>query len=195
MTINPDKIWARGIGALAIAAATVALAGCSLLGQATGGGTGTDDGGDGEGTDTSAFAIKVGDCLNDADVSGEVETVPVIACTEPHDSEAYASIIMDDGDFPGADEVDTQAQDGCLGAFEGYVGAELRRLEVRDLVLLPHRGHLGQRGPRDPLRALRPGRPDDRFGEGHRPVNLVRGSGARLGGHPLIPGERRGAHP
>ena len=123
MTINPDKIWARGIGALAIAAATVALAGCSLLGQVNGGGTGTDDGGDGEGTDTSAFAIKVGDCLNDADVSGEVETVPVIACTEPHDSEAYASIIMDDGDFPGADEVDTQAQDGCLGAFEGYVGA------------------------------------------------------------------------
>lgn len=121
MTINPDKIWARGIGALAIAAATVALAGCSLLGQVTDGGNGGSTG-DGEGTDTSAFEIKVGDCLNDGDVSGEVESVPVVECTEPHDSEAYASIIMDDGDFPGADEVDTQAQDGCLAAFEGYVG-------------------------------------------------------------------------
>lgn len=121
MTINPDKIWARGFSALAIAAATVALAGCSLLGQAGGGGTGTDTG-DGEGTDTSAFEIKVGDCINDADVSGTVETVPIVACTEPHDSEAYASIIMDDGDFPGAEAVDSQAQSGCLDAFEGYVG-------------------------------------------------------------------------
>jgi hypothetical protein len=121
MTINPDKIWARGIGAVAVAAATVALAGCSLLGQVTGGGGGST--GNGDGTDTSAFAIQVGDCINDADVSGEVETVPVVACTEPHDSEAFASIIMDDGDFPGQDAVDTAAQDGCLAAFEGYVGS------------------------------------------------------------------------
>jgi hypothetical protein len=123
MTINPDKIWARGFSAIAIAAATVALAGCSLLGQSGGGGTGTDTG-DGEGTDTSAFAIKVGDCINDADVSGSVESVPVVDCSEPHDSEAYASIIMDDGDFPGADEVDSQSQDGCLAAFADYVGTD-----------------------------------------------------------------------
>ncbi len=55
-----------------------------------GGGIGTDTG-DGEGTDTSAFAIKVGDCINDADVSASVESVPVVDCAEPHDSEAYAS--------------------------------------------------------------------------------------------------------
>jgi hypothetical protein len=122
VSITPDKLLARGLGALAVAAAAVALAGCSFL-PGGGGTTGGDGGGgDGEGTDTSAFAIKVGDCINDADVSGEVETVPIVPCTEPHDSEAYASIIMDDGDFPGPDAVDTAAQDGCLGAYEGYVG-------------------------------------------------------------------------
>jgi hypothetical protein len=122
MKINPDKIWARSLTALAIGAATVALAGCSLLGQVTGGGDTGGDTGTGEGTDTDAFSIKVGDCLNDASVSDEVSSVPVIACTEPHDSEAYASIIMPDGDFPGEDAVTSAAEDGCLAEFEGYVG-------------------------------------------------------------------------
>lgn len=54
----------------------------------------------------------MGGCLNDGDVSGEVDTVPVVDCSDPHDSESYASIIMDEGDFPGADEVDTQSEDG-----------------------------------------------------------------------------------
>jgi hypothetical protein len=121
MKINPEKIWARSLAAMAIGAATVALAGCSLLGQ-VGGGTGTDDGGTGEGTDTDAFSIKVGDCLNDASVAEEVTSVPVIECSEAHDSEAYASIIMPDGDFPGDDAVTTAAEDGCLAEFEGYVG-------------------------------------------------------------------------
>ena len=124
MKINPEKIWARSLVAIAIGAATVALAGCSLLGQNGGGGNDSDGGdtGTGEGTDTDAFAIKVGDCLNDATVSDEVSSVPVVDCSEAHDSEAYASIIMPDGDFPGEDAVTAAAEDGCLAEFEGYVG-------------------------------------------------------------------------
>ena len=124
MKINPEKIWARSLTAIAIGAATVALAGCSLLGQ-PGGNGGDGDGGDpgtGEGTDTDAFSIKVGDCLNDAEVAEEVSSVPVVDCSEPHDSEAYASIMMPDGDFPGGDAVTAAAQEGCLAEFEGYVG-------------------------------------------------------------------------
>jgi hypothetical protein len=124
MKINSEKIWARSLMAIAIGAATVALAGCSLLGQAGGnGGNGGDDGGDGgTGTDTDAFSIKVGDCLNDASVSEEVSSVPVVDCAEPHDSEAYASIMMPDGDFPGEDAVTAAAEEGCLAEFQGYVG-------------------------------------------------------------------------
>lgn len=117
MTIKPDKTWIRGLSAAGVVvAAAIALTGCSLINQVTGGGT-TEDG-----TQTSAFSIKVGDCLNDGDLTGEVETVPVVACTEPHDSEAYASIILNGATFPGADVVDQEAQDGCLEAFEPYVG-------------------------------------------------------------------------
>lgn len=125
MKITTEKIWARSLTAIAIGAATVALAGCSLLGQVGGNGDGGDtgtDGGTGEGTDTDAFAIKVGDCLNDASVSEEVSSVPVIDCSEPHDSEAYASIMMPDGDFPGEEAVTAAAEEGCLAEFEGYVG-------------------------------------------------------------------------
>lgn len=120
MTITQDKILARGLSAIAVAAAAVALAGCSLLNGVTGGGNGGAV--EGEGTDTSAFAIQVGDCLNDASAGDQVETIPVVACTEPHDSEVYAEIILDDGSFPGDDAVTTEAEDGCFAAFEGYVG-------------------------------------------------------------------------
>ncbi len=110
----------RGIlAAITLGAASVALAGCSLIGGLTGTGTST-----GEGTDTDVFTIKVGDCLNDGDAGGEVSTVPTVDCAEPHDSEAYASIIMDDGDFPGTEAVDDQAVSGCTAEFAPFVGLD-----------------------------------------------------------------------
>ncbi len=115
-------VLGRSLAALAIGTASIALAGCSLLGNITGGGS-TDTGTDtATGTDTDVFTIAVGDCLNDGDVTGEVSTVKSVDCAEPHDSEAFASIIMDDGDFPGTDAVDSQAIEDCTAAFASFVG-------------------------------------------------------------------------
>lgn len=118
-----DKIWKRSLLALTVGAASLALAGCSLLGGA-GTGTGVDPQ-PGAGENTDVFTIQVGDCLNDAGSEGEeVSEVPTVPCTEPHDSEAYASIIMDDGDFPGQQAANDQAVADCTIEFNAFVGLD-----------------------------------------------------------------------
>jgi hypothetical protein len=65
----------------------------------------------------------VGDCLNDASVNGEVSTVPIVDCSTPHDSEAYFSDSLAEGDFPGDDAVKQGAETICGPAFADFVGA------------------------------------------------------------------------
>lgn len=119
MTITSEKVRNRILAALTVGAAVVALSGCSLLGNVTNNPIDLDPS---DGTDTDVFTIKVGDCLNDGGSSGEVSSVPTIDCAEPHDSEAYASIMIPDGDYPGEDAVLTQADTECAAEFASYVG-------------------------------------------------------------------------
>lgn len=119
MTITSDKVWSRTLAAVTVGAAAILLSGCSLLGNVTNNPVDLDPS---DGTDTDVFTIKVGDCLNDGTATGEVSSVPTIDCAEPHDSEAYASIILPDGDYPGEDAVLTQADTDCASEFATYVG-------------------------------------------------------------------------
>lgn len=120
MTTTTPAILRRTLTVLAVGTASLALAGCSLLGNITGG---TDTPAEpGTGTDVDVFTIAVGDCLNDGGVDGEVSTVETIDCAQPHDSEAYASILMDDGEFPGDTVVDDFAIEQCTAAFADFVG-------------------------------------------------------------------------
>jgi hypothetical protein len=121
MSMTLEKFLRRALAVTAVGAASVALAGCSLMG---GGGptAGNDDPSDG-GEDTDVFTIKVGDCLNDGGAEGEVSTVEKIDCASPHDSEAFASVMLEDGDFPGDSELVSQADAICTGEeFENFVG-------------------------------------------------------------------------
>ena len=120
MTLTSDKVLKRTITLLTIGAASLALAGCSLLGNVTGGGTTGGDTGTDQGDDV--FSIEVGDCLNDADVTGEVSAVPIVDCAEPHDSEAFYAEDLADGDYPGEDEVNSQADGICSQPFIDFVG-------------------------------------------------------------------------
>lgn len=119
MTRLSEKLWTRTLATFVVGAAAVALSGCSFLNNVTNNPIDLDPS---DGTDTDVFAIKVGDCLNDASATDEVSSVPIIACSEPHDSEAIASIILPDGDFPGQDAVIAQADEDCLTEFESFVG-------------------------------------------------------------------------
>ena len=122
-----EKTWSRTLAVLTLGAATFALAGCSLLGNV--GGTDTDTP-TGNGTDTDVFTIAVGDCLNDGGVEGEVSSVKKIDCSEPHDSEAFASIIMDDGDFPGDTAVADQSVADCTTEFDAFVGLDYQSSQL-----------------------------------------------------------------
>lgn len=119
--------WRRALAIVTVAAAGAALSGCSLLETFTGGSTPTrDDSGEVvEGSDnTNVFTLQVGDCLNDATAAETVETIPTVPCSEPHDSEIYASIIMSGDTFPGTEAVIAEADAACLDAFPGFVGID-----------------------------------------------------------------------
>jgi hypothetical protein len=95
---------------LAVACATLALSGCSLLGVEVP-----------EGEDV--FSLAVADCLADADVPDEVTTVRVVDCALPHDSEIFARTTADDTTFPGADVLEARLVEFCRGeAFTDFVG-------------------------------------------------------------------------
>lgn len=127
MTIACSASWTRALAITTVAVAGLALSGCSLLNQLNGGETPTrDDSGeviDGNDT-TDVFTLQVGDCLNDATASETVETIPTVPCAEPHDSEIYASIMIDGDTFPGSDAVTAEADAACLEAFSGFAGVE-----------------------------------------------------------------------
>lgn len=71
---------------------------------------------------TDAFALQVGDCLNDATAAGEVTSVPTVPCDEPHDSEVYATFALGESDYLGEELVVGKAESLCLPAFEEFVG-------------------------------------------------------------------------
>ena len=100
----------RALSAVILAVAAVSLAGCSLL-------TGVPDG------EQDVFSIEIGDCLNDQSVSDEVTSVPIVECSEPHDSEAFARTDSTSESFPGADVLFDELDTFCQGdAFTEFVG-------------------------------------------------------------------------
>lgn len=105
-----------------IALAALTLSGCSSTLQDLANVFKDDTVVEGDGDSQDIFTIEVGDCINDSLAGESVTTVPTVACTELHDSEAYKSIILDDGDFPGDTDVQSQAEDGCAAAFEDFIG-------------------------------------------------------------------------
>lgn len=66
--------------------------------------------------------LEVGMCLNDANLTGRVTSIPLVDCDEPHDSEVYAIEALAEGPYPGDDEVFRLADEVCLDAYEPYVG-------------------------------------------------------------------------
>ena len=81
--------------------------------------------------------IEVGTCFNDASDAGTLEytDLPVVDCDEPHDNEVYHLFDAPGGAaYPGDQEIASVTEQGCLGAFEAYVG---RPYTESSLLILP----------------------------------------------------------
>jgi hypothetical protein len=104
-----------------VAASAVFLVGCLDLDDDDT--TRDDTGSIVEGGDIGAFSIQIGDCIG-ADVGVEVESVQGVPCDSPHQYEVYHrfEIASEDSVYPGQSVIDTEAEQGCLAAFEGFVG-------------------------------------------------------------------------
>ena len=126
----------RLLAATSIAIIGLALSGCSVDREPTEAPSSTA--GPSRATDDmTAEDLSVGDCLNDADLSGIVTSVPVVPCSEPHDSEAYAEFDLAEGPYPGTDEIDAKANEGCVEAFTAFVGIPFNESDLEYSFYLP----------------------------------------------------------
>ena len=68
-------------------------------------------------------SLGVGDCFTAGDAY-EIENVPVVDCSEEHDSELFATVdaVALGPSYPGEDFLFEWAFEECLVEFEGYVG-------------------------------------------------------------------------
>lgn len=124
---RPASPAARRLTALALAATTaLVLSSCAVLDTSGSSKEPPRDEADGKITETAdadVFAIKVGDCLNSAGLGeGEINTVPVVPCSDPHDGEVYAETTLPSGEFPGEDPVAQQADAFCYDQFSPFIG-------------------------------------------------------------------------
>lgn len=128
----------RGTHLLTVVTAALAVvaSGCGLLG---GGG--------------NVFDLAVGDCFDRNAASGEISDVPIVDCAEPHDSEAFHTFEVGDGEYPGDDALRAQAEEQCLPAFAEYVGVEYANSRLDVFPITPTEGSWAE-GDREVVCAL-----------------------------------------
>jgi hypothetical protein len=74
-----------------------------------------------------AFQMHVGDCFDDGSTfaadNNEVDSVPGVPCSKPHDNEVYAVFDVSVANFPG-ERMGDVAHDACLERFEAFVSKD-----------------------------------------------------------------------
>ena len=124
----------------AVGAATlllVGLSGCSALLGPSEPERDAETGEVTEASDADVFALRVGDCMNSADAGDEVSSMPTVPCSEPHDSEIYASTVLEEGEYPGDESISETAGTYCEAEFATFVGLSYPESEIYATWLVP----------------------------------------------------------
>jgi hypothetical protein len=97
-----------------------------------------------------AFQMRVGDCFDDGSTfdDDEVNSVPGVPCSQPHDNEVYALFDVNHASFPG-DDMAAIAHEGCLERFEGFVGKDYDSSSLDIATLYPSRESWQQQNDRE----------------------------------------------
>ena len=74
----------------------------------------------------SLLRLEVGTCLNDVEqpIGQDMTDVPLVPCDEPHESEVFAEILLNDESFPGINAITEAASTGCLEEFSRFIGVD-----------------------------------------------------------------------
>lgn len=85
-----------------------------------------------------AFQMRVGDCFDDGSTfaDDEVNSVPGVPCSNPHDNEVYAVYDVAAAAFPGEAMAD-MAHEGCLERFQAFVGNDYESSSLDIATLYP----------------------------------------------------------
>src|SRR5215510_8685518 len=85
-----------------------------------------------------AFQVRVGDCFDDGSTFDDenVNSVPGVPCSDPHDNEVYAVFDVAMTTFPG-DAMSDMAHEGCLQRFEAFVGTDYESSSLDIATLYP----------------------------------------------------------
>jgi hypothetical protein len=102
-----------------------------------------------------AFQMRVGDCFDDGSTFAdeEVESVPGVPCSKPHDNEVYAVFDINAASFPG-DEMADMAQKACVARFEAFVGKDYESSSLDIASLYPSRDSWNQQNDREVICAV-----------------------------------------
>ena len=97
-----------------------------------------------------AFSMRVGDCFDDGSAfdDDEVNSVPGVPCSQPHDNEVYALFDVTQPSFPGEDMARI-AHEGCLARFEGFVGKDYDSSQLDIATLYPSPESWAQQNDRE----------------------------------------------
>jgi hypothetical protein len=102
-----------------------------------------------------AFQMRVGDCFDDgsAFAGDEVDSVPGVPCSKPHDNEVYAVFNVTAASFPG-EAMAEMAHEGCLERFESFVGRDYESSSLDIATLYPSRESWDRQNDREVICAV-----------------------------------------
>ena len=127
-----------------LAGMALALAGCSSSGNAL-------------------FDLKVGDCLNSAQLSSsEITDANTVDCAGSHDLEIFAAHTLEAADYPGRDAAESKAEELCYGGFEAFVGVPYEASALSISWIVPTAASWNQENDREILCMV--GSPEPVFG-------------------------------
>lgn len=72
----------------------------------------------------SEYELQVGDCILDAIDDPFPGGVTVVPCSDPHQQEVFAAFHLEGAEFPGEEEVRSEAEAGCRDEFHAFTGVE-----------------------------------------------------------------------
>lgn len=98
----------------------------------------------------SAFEVRVGDCFDDGAFMGnEVQDIPAVPCSEPHDNEVYATFDMPEDKWPGDAAADQAAMAVCYDRFKAAIGKPYKDSVIDFTTMYPSERSWNQGGDRE----------------------------------------------